>query len=107
MGKGTERIMRAAADFVPDAFAPKFADQRLGWVSLSRGNVGGSHIPGNRIAETALAGWDGSNHKEGQNVFFCRALVEYELSIYRQKYRHFKRLGARPDRHRGRAFVAR
>jgi Metallo-beta-lactamase superfamily len=93
MGKGTERIMRAAADF--DASAPKFADQRLGWVSLSRGNVGGSHIPGNRIAETALAGWDGSNHKEGQNVFFCRALVEYELSIYRQKYRHFKRLG--PD----------
>jgi hypothetical protein len=37
--------------------------------------------------ETELVGWGGSNHKEGQNVFFCRALVEYELSIYRQKYR--------------------
>ena len=29
--------------------------------------------------ETELVGWGGSNHKEGQNVFFCRALVEYEL----------------------------
>jgi hypothetical protein len=41
-----------------------------------------------------LVGWGGSNHKEGQNVFFCRALVEYELSIYRQKYRHFERLSS-------------
>ena len=44
--------------------------------------------------ETELVGWGGSNHKEGQNVFFCRALVEYELSIYRQKYRHFERLSS-------------
>jgi hypothetical protein len=38
---------------------PEFADQRLGRASLTRGNVGGSHAPGNRIVETALTGWGG------------------------------------------------
>ena len=38
---------------------PEFADPRIGRASLTRGNVAGSHIPGNRIGETALAGWGG------------------------------------------------
>jgi hypothetical protein len=38
---------------------PEFASQRLGRASLTRGNVGGSHTRGNRIVETALAGWGG------------------------------------------------
>src|SRR5205807_9510948 len=32
-------------------------DQRLGRPSLTRGNIGGSHTPGNHTAETALCGW--------------------------------------------------
>src|SRR5205823_12810794 len=32
------------------------AEQRLGRASLNRGNVGGSHTPGNHTAETALRG---------------------------------------------------
>jgi hypothetical protein len=38
---------------------PEFADQRLGRASLTCGNVGCSHAPGNRIVETALTGWGG------------------------------------------------
>jgi hypothetical protein len=38
----------------------ELADQRRGRVNLTRGNVGGSHIPGNRTAEThCLAGHEG------------------------------------------------
>ena len=37
----------------------EFVDQRLRCVSLNRGNVGGSRIPGNRMGETALGGWGG------------------------------------------------
>jgi hypothetical protein len=39
------------------AESPEFAGQRLGSASITRGNVGGSHKRGNRIVETALAGW--------------------------------------------------
>jgi hypothetical protein len=34
----------------------EIAEQRLGHASLTRGNVGGSYTPGNRTAETELAG---------------------------------------------------
>jgi hypothetical protein len=34
----------------------KIADQRLWRTGLNRGNVGGSHTPGNNTAETTLAG---------------------------------------------------
>jgi hypothetical protein len=34
----------------------KIADHRLGRANLTRGNVGGSHTPGNNTAETELAG---------------------------------------------------
>ena len=35
---------------------PEIAGQRLGRASLTRGNVGGSHTPGNHTAETGLPG---------------------------------------------------
>jgi hypothetical protein len=34
----------------------EIADQRLARTSLSRGNVGGFHTPGNHTAETGLVG---------------------------------------------------
>jgi hypothetical protein len=40
----------------PDPKFPEFADQRLGRASLTCGNVGCSHAPGNRIVETANLG---------------------------------------------------
>ena len=53
------------------AESPEFAGQRLGRASITRGNVGSSHTAGNRIGETALAGWacrirTGKCHFEGR-----------------------------------------
>ena len=38
---------------------PKIAGQRLGSASVTRGNVAGSHTPGNITPETRLPGWGG------------------------------------------------
>jgi hypothetical protein len=38
---------------------PKIAGQRQGFASVTRGNVAGSHTPGNNTTETGLPGWGG------------------------------------------------
>src|ERR1700694_4468773 len=38
----------------------EIAEQRLGHVRLTRGNVDGSHTPGNHTEETGLSGWGAS-----------------------------------------------
>ena len=38
---------------------PKITGQRLGSASVTRGNVAGSHTPGNITPETRLPGWGG------------------------------------------------
>jgi hypothetical protein len=47
----------AATIVMRDAEMPKITDQRLGRASLTRGNVAGSHTPGNNTTETRLPGW--------------------------------------------------
>jgi hypothetical protein len=42
--------------------------------------------------ENALVGWGGSGHKGMQYAFSCWHLVECGFSMYRQKYRHSRRL---------------
>ena len=45
------------------AESPEFAGQRLGRASLTRRNVDSSREAGNRIGETALAGWRRSPYR--------------------------------------------
>ena len=49
----------APETFPARAEIPKITDQRLGRASLTRGNVAGSHTPGNNTPETGLPGWGG------------------------------------------------
>src|ERR1700731_1358689 len=46
----------APETFPARAEIPKITDQRLGRASLTRGNVAGSHTPGNNTTETRLPG---------------------------------------------------
>jgi hypothetical protein len=46
----------APETFPARAEIPKITDQRLGRASLTRGNVAGSHTPGNNTPETGLPG---------------------------------------------------
>jgi hypothetical protein len=52
------RLARRCAKTAPArSLPPKNGDQRLGRASLTRGNVAGSHTPGNITPETRLPGW--------------------------------------------------
>src|SRR3984893_5000849 len=42
---------------------PRITGQRLGSASVTRGNVAGSHTPGNNAPETRLAGWRDSQRR--------------------------------------------
>ena len=54
---GEQRLARQSHQSSPEI--PEFAGQRLGSASITRGNVGSSRTAGNRLGETALAGWGG------------------------------------------------
>jgi hypothetical protein len=54
---GEQRLARQNHQSSPEI--PEFASQRLVRTSITRGNVGSSRTAGNRIGETALAGFSG------------------------------------------------
>src|ERR1700719_4596792 len=82
---------------------PKITGQRLGSASVTRGNVAGSHTPGNNAPETRLAGCP-ERIRTFESGDACQTLGRLALNFHRRKEwtSAAKRVSLSPCRGKGR-----